>query len=232
MIRAPAAAGLFTLLALITSASFGVRASVKEAGRRLEEPDAAKPKVAVADHAEAAYCTPKFKEVLERVLHSCGLLGEGNARRGCKPSDVKNFASIDDEDFNALFSPLRSRGAILKFDTGRDEIDTAARKLLDETWLARKGARYFFVVGRASQSGDSSKNRALSHRRANSVMFHLKESTGEQDLERRVGLLWLGEEFAQLPKEFCEWPNSKPTAKCTDASINQTAFVSWVDCRL
>jgi hypothetical protein len=29
--------------------------------------------VAIADHAELAYCTPQFKKVLERVLHSCGL---------------------------------------------------------------------------------------------------------------------------------------------------------------
>lgn len=230
--RAPAIAGAVSLVVLVTSAALGVRSTVGDAARRLEQPDAGKPKVAVADHAEAPYCTPKFKEVLERVLHSCGLLGGGNTRRGCKPADVRNFASIDDEDFNALFSPLKSRGALLRFDTGKDEIDAAGKKLLDDTWVARKGARYFFVVGRASQAGDAAKNRALSHRRANSVLFHLKDTTGETDLDRRVGLLWLGEEFAQLPKEFCEWPSSRPDDRCTDASINQSAFVSWVDCRL
>ena len=228
----PAAVGALALLVTIGGVSLSVSAGVKSAGERLEQPDLEKPKVATADHAEEKYCTPKFKEVLERVLHSCGLIGEGTARRGCKPADVKTFASINDEDFNALFTPLKHRGAILKFDTGKHELDDASKKLLDEKWLARKGARYFFVVGRASQAGDSAKNRALSHRRANSVMFHVKELSKDPDIEKKVGLLWLGEEFAQLPKTFCEWPNSRPSGKCNDAEINQSAFVSWVDCRL
>jgi outer membrane protein OmpA-like peptidoglycan-associated protein len=195
--------------------------------------------VATADHAEAAYCTPQFKDVLQRVLHSCGLMEE-NTRRGCKPADVKTFASISDEDFNALFRPLKERGGMVLFETGRDELNESAKKLIDQVWEDRRGARYFLVVGRASTTGTTEKNRALSHRRANSVLFRAKElSPEDEEIDRKVGLLWLGSEFAQLdPLEFCAWrtsfegggPDSK--AKCDDKAVNQSAFASWVDCRL
>ena len=131
-------------------------------------------KVAIADQAEVAYCTPRFKEVLERVLHSCGL-AQDETRRGCKPADVKTFASISDADFNELFTPLKDRGAVILFDEGMQDLDAGAKKLLEDKWFERKGARYFFVVARASKSGNQAKNRALSHRRANTVMFDLDE---------------------------------------------------------
>ena len=188
--------------------------------------------MAIADQAEVAYCTPQFKQVLERVLHSCGLV-EGQSRRGCKPADVKTFASISDDDFNALFRPLRERGGVILFDTGMDGLDDGAKKLIDDKWGDRKGARYFLVVARASKTGSADKNQALSHRRANSVLFQIKESSGEPDVDKKVGLLWLGSEFAQLePKEFCEWSNSRTGTKCDDDAINRSAFASWVDCRL
>lgn len=209
-----------------------VRVSVANAGERLVKPEAEKPKVAVAAHAEVGYCTPQFKEVLERVLHSCGLADQGG-RRGCKPTDVKTFASISDSDFNALFTPLKDRGAVILFDEGKEDLDANARQLLEKTWFERRGARYFFVVARASKTGTQSKNRALSHRRANSIMFHLKEAAkGDPELDKQVGLLWLGNEFAQLSKDYCSWPNSRSSAKCDDEAINRSAFVSWVDCRL
>ncbi len=218
---------LTALIGLVT-----VRSAVASAGERLLTPEAEKPQVAVADQAEVSYCTPRFKEVLQRVLHSCGLSGEGQ-RRGCKPADVKNFASISDEDFNALFTPLKDRGAVLMFDTSKHELDAASKKLLEDRWFDRKGARYFFVVARASKTGTPSKNRALSHRRANSVMFHLKEiAKDDPDLDKKVGLLWLGNEFAQLSKSYCDWNNSRPNKKCGEEPINRSAFVSWVDCRL
>ena len=98
----------------------------------------------------------------------------------------------------------------------------------------RKGARYFFVVARASKTGTPAQNRALSHRRANSVMFHLQKISGEseEELNQRVGLLWLGNEYAQLSQEYCEWPRSRDQAPCDEEPINRSAFVSWVDCRL
>jgi outer membrane protein OmpA-like peptidoglycan-associated protein len=217
---------------LIAVLLVSIRSAVKSAGERLATPETDKPAVAVADQAEAAYCTPQFKQVLERVLHSCGLV-EGQSRRGCKPADVKTFASISDDDFNALFKPLRERGGVLLYDTGMEDLDDGAKKLIEDRWSDRKGARYFLVVARASKTGSADKNQALSHRRANSVLLHIKESSGEPDVERKVGLLWLGSEFAQLdPKEFCQWTNSRSGTKCDDDAINRSAFASWVDCRL
>ena len=220
------AAGVVTLLAT----TLIVRGSVGAARARLASA-AAPSKVAVAANAEDAYCTPRFKEVLERVLHSCGL-AEGEARRGCKPADVKTFASISGQDFNELFAPLRKRGAVVLFDTGKEDLDEGAQKILEERWLDRKGARYFFVVGRASKTGSVETNRALSHRRANSIQFHIKEKFADSELDKRLGLLWLGNEFAQLDKDFCNWETSRAGGKCDDESINRSAFVSWVDCRL
>jgi outer membrane protein OmpA-like peptidoglycan-associated protein len=208
--------------------------SVSSAKRRLAHAgDAERPAVATAQEAEVAYCTSGFKEVLERVLHSCGL-STTTERRGCKPSDIKTFAAINDDDFNALFTPLRERGGVLMFDEGSDVLDEVGQKLLDERWFERKGARYFFVVARASKTGTPDQNRALSHRRANSVMFYLQKISGEseEDLNQRVGLLWLGNEYAQLSLDYCQWPRSREQAPCGDEDINRSAFVSWVDCRL
>lgn len=189
-------------------------------------------KVAVADHTEAPYCTPQFKTVLQRVLNACGLVGQ-ESRRGCQPADVKTFASINDEDFNALFTPLSERGAILMFDDGKELLDDGGKKLLQENWEDRRGARYFFIVARASKKGTADNNRALSHKRANSVQFFLQETTHDPDLEKQVGMLWLGSEFAQLPPEYCEkWKNSRGGKKCDAEAVNRSAFVSWVDCRL
>ena len=231
----PGTAGLAALIAgvlLCAGSALAVRSWTSSAAQRLVTPEPEKPKVAIADQAEVAYCTPQFKQVLERVLHSCGLAEGGEARRGCKPADVKNFASISDDDFNALFTPLKDRGGVLMFDEGRDELDDRGKKLLEERWYARKGARYFFVVARASKTGSQSKNNALSHRRANSVMFFLKQLSNDPEIEQKVGLLWLGNEFAQLSKEYCTWPNSRSEEKCDEEPINRSAFVSWVDCRL
>jgi outer membrane protein OmpA-like peptidoglycan-associated protein len=145
---------------------------------------------------------------------------------------VKTFASISGPDFNELFAPLKERGAVILFEEGSDVLDDAARKLLDRRWDDRKGARYFFVVARASKDGTTEGNRALSHKRANSVMIHLKDATQEPELDKQVGLLWLGSEFAQFDKTYCEWPNSHSDKRCTPEAINRSAFVSWVDCRL
>jgi outer membrane protein OmpA-like peptidoglycan-associated protein len=225
--------GLGLGLVLTAGSALAVRSWTSTAAQHLIEPEKEKPKVAIADQAEVAYCTPQFKQVLERVLHSCGLASEGEgARRGCKPADVKTFASISDDDFNALFTPLKDRGGVVMFDEGRDELDEKAKKLLEERWFARKGARYFFVVARASKTGNQGKNNALSHRRANSVMYFLTQLANDPEIEQKVGLLWLGNEFAQLSKEYCSWPNSRPDEKCDEEPINRSAFVSWVDCRL
>jgi outer membrane protein OmpA-like peptidoglycan-associated protein len=224
-------AGVLVTVLALAAVALGVRLQVSRATERLLAPQAERPKVAKADQAEVAYCTPRFKEVLERVLHSCGLASD-EMRRGCKPADVKTFASIDDADFNELFTPLQDRGGVLLFDENLHELDDAAKQLLESKWFERKGARYFFVVARASKSGNQAKNRALSHRRANSVLYHLKEVGQDPELEKKVGLLWLGNEFAQFSKDYCSWKTSRPDKKCDEEAINRSAFVSWVDCRL
>ncbi len=229
----PILVGALVAAALVLGMTLVVRGMVDSAAYRLAHPEAvaAEAKVAVADNTEAAYCTPEFKQVLDRVLHSCGLVGSEN-RRGCQPADVKTFASISDADFNALFTPLRDRGAVIMFDDGKDDLDDGAKKLLEQKWLDRRGARYFFVVARASKTGTADMNRALSHRRANSVMLDLQSQYHDPDLDKLVGLLWLGSEFAQLNKDYCDWPNSRPGKKCDPEAVNRSAFVSWVDCRL
>lgn len=223
-------AGLVTSIATIVF----VGAQVSAASTRLTDPSKREsaPQVAVADHTEAPYCTPQFKTVLQRVLNACGLVGQ-ESRRGCQPADVKTFASISDEDFVALFTPLEQRGGIVMFDDGSEKLDEGAKKLIMEKWEDRRGARYFFIVARASKSGGADMNRALSHKRANSVMFLLQEQTKEAELDKKVGMLWLGSEFAQLPKEYCEkWDNSRKGKPCSTDAINRSAFISWVDCRL
>ncbi|HKQ69662.1 MAG TPA: hypothetical protein VJT73_10005 [Polyangiaceae bacterium] len=229
-LRTAVVCGLAAAVVALGTLSLTVHATVSSAKDRLTTPKSSA-KVAVAANAEEAYCTPRFKEVLERVLHSCGL-ADGEARRGCKPADVKTFASISGQDFNELFAPLRQRGAVLLFDNGKEDLDASAQKIIEERWLDRKGARYFFVVGRASKTGGVESNRALSHRRANSIQFFIKEKFADPELEKRVGLLWLGNEFAQLDKDFCNWSTSRAGEKCDTESINRSAFVSWVDCRL
>jgi outer membrane protein OmpA-like peptidoglycan-associated protein len=214
---------------LVLVISFWVRSQVDAAIDRLANPQKA-PEAAVASHAEASYCTPEFKKVLQRVLNACGLVGTGS-RRGCKPADVKNIASISDADFNALFLPLKDRGGIVMFDEGKEGLDAGANQMIEDRWLDRQGARYFFIVARGSKTGTIERNRVVSHKRANSVFFHISEMTKDPNLEKQVGMLWLGKEFAQLPKEFCDWKRSRES-KCDEETINRSAFISWVDCRL
>jgi len=226
-------AGLGVGFVCLAGVAWFVNSEVNASVQRLTNPASKEAtKVAVADHTEAPYCTPQFKTVLQRVLNACGLVGQ-ESRRGCQPADVKTFASINDEDFNALFTPLSERGAILMFDDGKELLDDGGKKLLQEKWEDRRGARYFFIVARASKKGTADNNRALSHKRANSVQFFLQETTHDPDLEKQVGMLWLGSEFAQLPTEYCDkWKNSRDGKKCDTEAVNRSAFISWVDCRL
>ncbi len=225
--------GLVAGGAMLAGTTLAVSAQVHSASERLKHPEATapKPKVAIANDAEASYCTPAFKTVLERVLHACGLVGT-DSRRGCQPADVRSLAQISDDDFNALFTPLKSRGAVVMFDDGVEKLDDGAKKTIEEVWADRRGARYFFVVARASKTGGHDLNRALSHKRANSVLFFLSDKFKDPDLDKEVGLLWLGNEFAQLGKEYCDWNTSRDKKRCSAEAINRSAFVSWVDCQL
>jgi outer membrane protein OmpA-like peptidoglycan-associated protein len=206
---------------------------VSSAKARLEEaaraPD--KQEVAVAAASDAGYCNADLKKILRRVLQSCGLLGRDGAR-GCQPLEAKTLATVSGEDFNALFEPMRERGGIVQFDTAKSDLDEQDKRLLEKTFVDQKGASYFFVVARSSPEGSVTYNRELSKARANAVLDHLQTRFQDPDLEKEVGLLWLGEEFAQLEDRYCGWQRSGDAQTCTANDINRGAFVAWIDCRL
>lgn len=188
------------------------------------------PQVAVAAHANESYCTPQLKKVLRRVLQSCGLIDSGG--RGCQPADAKAVATMDDGDFNDLFVPMVKRGGIIQFDKSSIEMDTVDTALLDTIFADRRGASYFFVVSRASPEGSVLVNRDLSRGRAEAVMNHLQQTFNDPSLAEQVGLLWLGEEYAQLDPSFCSWNRSGADDSCLPEDLNRSAFVAWIDCTL
>jgi outer membrane protein OmpA-like peptidoglycan-associated protein len=198
----------------------------------LEADPADKPAVALAAAADEGYCNAHLKTVLRRVLTSCGLAAGGEAARGCQPVEAKNVATMQGADFNSLFSPLGERAAIIQFDKNDTALDERDAALLGETFADQKGASYFFVVSRASPEGSVEINREISRARAEAVMQHLRDTFADPDLEKEVGLLWLGEEFAQLDQEFCTWRRSGDEATCEPDHLNRSAFVAWIDCRL
>jgi hypothetical protein len=66
------------------------------------------------------------------------------------------------------------------------------------------------------------------------VLDHLQGKFKDKDLKKQVGLLWLGEGFAQLDTSFCEWNRSRAGSAepCTEKEINRSAFVAWIDCQI
>ncbi len=207
---------------------------VDRAAQRLEraEAEAAEaPAVAIASQANEEYCTPRLQKVLRRVLTSCGLI-QGASGRGCEPVDAQKIATMSGEDFNALFIPMKERGSIIQFPQSSFDLDESDIAAVERTFADRKGASYFFVVARASPEGSVEANRELSRARAEAVLSHLKEKFHDPDLEDQVGLLWLGEEFAQLDPSFCQWPRSGEELECQPEDLNRSAFITWVDCTL
>jgi outer membrane protein OmpA-like peptidoglycan-associated protein len=189
------------------------------------------PKVAIAAAADEAYCTPQLKVILRRVLTSCGLLQSGEVR-GCQPTDAKQVATMAGGDFNALFMPMAKRAGVIEYDQNSAVLDEADHALVDKIFSDQQGASYFFVVARASPEGSVEHNRELSKQRAETVLEYLRAKYNDPDLDREVGLLWLGEEFAQLDQRFCEWQRSGPASACASESLNRSAFISWIDCQL
>jgi outer membrane protein OmpA-like peptidoglycan-associated protein len=185
----------------------------------------------VAAAADVGYCSPELKKILRRVLMSCGLVG-GGAARGCQPVQAKNVATMSGTDFNSLFKPMKDRGGIVEFDKDKSELDPADLALVDQVFADQRGASWFFVVSRSSPEGSVEHNRDLSKARAEAVMAHLRTQFKDPDLDKEVGMLWLGEEFAQLETEFCNWKRSARGAECTTEEINRSAFVAWIDCQL
>jgi len=224
--------GVIALLALLIP-TLMVRSWQSAAAARLVEATAqasSEPQVAVAAEADEAYCTPALRTILRRVLTSCGLIG--GSGRGCQPVEARSVATMSGDDFNALFVPMRERGGIVQFERASSDMDAQATTLVDRVFADRRGASYFFVVARASPDGSAELNTAISHDRAQAVMRHLESTFHDPDLASQVGLLWLGEEFAQLDPSFCSWTRSGASAECTPDDINRSAFVAWIDCRL
>lgn len=231
VIVAAAVAAVFFLYPVFLSVKW-----ISDAEGRLTEMEAAEltddaPSVAVADAANEAYCTPELKQILRRVLTSCGLIG-GAGGRGCQPVEARNVATMDDADFNALFVPMQERGGIVQYERSSAELDAPDLALIDRIFADRRGASYFFVVSRASPEGSTETNRELSRARAEAVMAHLEETFHDPELAQQVGLLWLGEEYAQLDPSFCEWTRSGEASACEPEELNRSAFIAWIDCRL
>jgi outer membrane protein OmpA-like peptidoglycan-associated protein len=220
-----------TILAVLSAL---VAAWVLSASSRLKAIQAERgvqPAAAVASAANEGYCTGELKTILRRVLTACGLV-KGGAQRGCQPLQAKSVAAMAGNDFNALFAPLADRAAIIEFDQDSARLDEAAEALLDRTFADQRGASYFLVVSRASPEGPLAYNRELSRKRADAVLEHIRSKFNDPDLDQEVGLLWLGEEFAQLDKDFCQWNRSRPDERCSTAHLNRSAFIAWIDCRL
>lgn len=224
---------------------------VTSAKDRLAEAEAApadpSTAVATASASDVDYCTPELKKVLRRVLQSCGLAGASGGR-GCQPVDAKSIVgegpkagdkpgakkagTVSGDDFNALFLPLHERAGIIQFDKSSAELDVNDTALLDRLFADQKGASYFFVVARSSPDGSVETNRALSEARGHAALEHLQSTFNDPDLNNEVGLLWLGEEYAQLDEEFCKWQRSGPADTCQPEDLNRSAFVAWIDCTL
>jgi outer membrane protein OmpA-like peptidoglycan-associated protein len=131
-----------------------------------------------------------------------------------------------------LFQPLVDRAGIVQFEKSSTDLDAADLDLLDRVFSDQRGASWFLVVARASPEGSELFNRDLSQKRAQAVLDHLTTTFQDPDLAREVGLLWLGEEYAQLEQHFCSWPRSGSGESCTSAELNRSAFVAWIDCRI
>lgn len=207
---------------------------VRSANTRLAEAELAAesaPAAPVAQNANEGYCTPELKQILRRVLTSCGLLSTGQVR-GCQPVTAAQVASLSGNDFNALFMPMAQRAGVIQFDRDSALLDVNDQALVDRVFGDQRGASYFFVVARSSPEGSVARNRELSEERANAVVAHLRQKFADPDLDREVGLLWLGEEFAQLDQQFCTWQRSGDASRCSPEELNRSAFVAWIDCQL
>jgi outer membrane protein OmpA-like peptidoglycan-associated protein len=222
------AVGAALLLLVVVSTAVWIKSAEARLKEASSTPTDAAPIAAASD---ATYCSPGLKKILRRVLMSCGLSSNGDAR-GCQPVQAKNVATMSGADFNALFQPMKDRGGIVQFELGKSDLDANALALIDQVFADQKGASWFFVVARSSPDGTVEVNRALSKSRAEAVMNHLRDHFKDPDLDKEVGMLWLGKEYAQLDTEFCQWKRSATGGSCTSDDINRSAFIAWIDCQL
>ena len=201
------------------------------AQKRLQAAGSEAKEVAIASVSDDSYCTPQLKAIIRRVAGACGLIEGGSGGRGCQPMEAKKVAALSGDDFNALFRPLAKRARIVQFDSSKVELDPEGITAVEKAWSDQRGASFFFVVSRASTDGASDFNETLSRDRAKAVLTHLQQKFKDEDLKSQVGLLWLGEQYAQLGDEFCTWNRSRNSA-CTAMEINRSAFVAWIDCAI
>lgn len=220
---------LILMLVALVVPSILVMLWLQSAKASLEAARDAASEVAIASVAEDEYCTPKLKQILRRVAGACGLLQDGG--RGCQPANAKQVAAMSGEDFNALFKPLSHRARIIQFDAEQVELDPPGQTAVEGAWGDQRGASFFFVVARASPDGDPTFNQTLSQKRAEAVLTHLEQKFNDPDLKKEIGLLWLGEEYAQLSSEFCDWSRSRE-GECSVKDINRSAFIAWIDCAI
>jgi outer membrane protein OmpA-like peptidoglycan-associated protein len=197
---------------------------------RLDTSEVATKNVAVASVSNDEYCTPQLKAIIRRVAGACGLI-EGGGGRGCQPMQAQKVAALSGVEFNALFKPLSKRAHIIQFDAMKAELDEGAKSQVEKAWSDQRGASFFFVVSRASPDGDEAYNEALSRDRAKAVLDHLEQKFKDSELKSQVGLLWLGEQYAQLGEDFCSWSRSR-AGTCTTTELNRSAFVAWIDCAI
>ena len=203
--------------------------ALKSAASELESAPEATQNVVTASPSEDNYCTPELKRILRRVAGACGLLA--GAGRGCQPADAKAVAQLSGEDFNKLFLPLSERARIIQFDSESSTLDAGAQKMVEEAWGEQRGASFFFAVARASPDGGEEMNQALSAARAEAVLTHLETRFQDPELKQEVGLLWLGEEYAQLPDTFCDWTRSRE-GDCNTKDVNRSTLITWIDCSI
>ena len=184
-----------------------------------------------------------FIGVLGLAGAGCGIFGGsdgGGDDRGGSPDMAQavvprlslSIRLEDKRNFNALFVPMQARGGIVQFELGSSELDPGAKTLIEQVFADRGGASYFFIVARASQDGATEYNRKLSEQRARSVMGHLHTVFADASLDDQVGLLWLGEEYAQLDPSFCAWSRNGVAGRCRPDELNRSAFLAWIECRL
>jgi outer membrane protein OmpA-like peptidoglycan-associated protein len=225
------AARVGAVVAAFAIPTVGVTSWVGSASDRVTDEQKVASGTPTASAADVGYCNPELKKILRRVLLSCGLIS-GEGVRGCQPVQAKSVATMNGGDFNALFRPMKDRGAIVEFDQGKADLGPEDISMVDQVFSDQKGASYFFVVARASPEGSVETNREISRQRAEALMAHLRQQFNDPDLDKEVGLLWLGEEYAQLEQEFCQWRRTGDPTQCKAEQINRSAFVAWIDCTL
>ncbi|MFZ4738933.1 MAG: hypothetical protein ACOYM9_23460 [Bradymonadia bacterium] len=199
--------------------------------------NSSKPPPKTAAMAEDQYCSPHLKSVVRRVAGSCGLIeNDASGGRGCQPMQAQSVAQLSGEDFNSLFThpAMKPRAHIVQFSANEVELDALGQAEVEKAWGDQRGASFFFVVSRASPDGKDKVNEQLSAERAQNVLEHLQNKFKDKDLKKQVGLLWLGEGFAQLDTSFCAWSRSRAGTEepCTEKEINRSAFVAWIDCQI